>query len=604
MRARWVSGLRTRVVWSLVDASVWAMSLALAMWFRLDFGISEEFAGPLLGAIALTVSLHLSLGWIWGPYAVGHELGSFEETTDLARTTLVSGAVTSTLVLVLPVVTIPRSVPLSATAIAVTGMFALRFLVRSRRDHRSAASVESKRALVFGAGSGGRVLVQSLVRDRASGLWPVALIDDDPRKSRLHFSGVKVRGTSNDIAAVAERYGASVLIIAAPSASAETVRAVSASGREAGLEVLILPAVSDLLGGRPTASDLRNLDVADLLGRKPVDLDMAAIAEQVSGRRVLVTGAGGSIGSELCRQLSRFGPSRLLMLDRDESGLHATQLSIEGRALLDSEDLLLCDIRDADALTAAFERTRPEVVFHAAALKHLTMLETYPAEAYKTNVVGTLNVLEAAQSVRVATFVNISTDKAARPTCVLGWSKRVAERLTAGYDERGAGRYVSVRFGNVLGSRGSVVTAFMEQIRRGGPVTVTHPEVERFFMLIPEACQLVLQASAIGAGKEVMVLEMGSPVKIADMARTMIDLSGQPEIEIVFTGLRPGEKLTEELFTPGEAIAASAHSLISQVAVPPLVASSAFVGHERETPEVLRGWMAREGSPVIAQGVS
>ena len=593
--------LKTRILWSLVDLTIWALALTLALWFRLDFAINAMYEGPLMSAIMLACLLHLGLGWVWGPYAVGHELGSFEETTELARTTLASGAVTSLLVLVIPVITIPRSVPLSGTAIAVTGMFAARFIVRSRRDGRSTATVDAKRALVFGAGSGGRVLVQSLIRDPESGLWPVALVDDDPRKSRLHFAGVKVRGTTKDIPAVAQRFDASVLIIAVPSATADTVREVSAAAREAGLEVLILPAVSDLFGGRPSAADLRNLDVADLLGRKPVDLDMAAIADQISGRRVLVTGAGGSIGSELCRQLSRFGPSRLLMLDRDESGLHATQLSIEGRALLDSEDLLLCDIRDADALTAAFERTRPEVVFHAAALKHLTMLESYPAEAYKTNVVGTLNVLAAAQSAGVATFVNISTDKAARPTCVLGWSKRVAERLTAGYDERGAGRYVSVRFGNVLGSRGSVVTAFMEQIRRGGPVTVTHPDVERFFMLIPEACQLVLQASAIGAGGEVMVLEMGSPVKIVDMARTMIDLSGQPEIEIVFTGLRPGEKLTEELFTPGEEIASSGHPLIAQVTVPPLCQGFAEGGHEGLDAQELRRWMTLEGGSALTE---
>ncbi len=265
------------------------------------------------------------------------------------------------------------------------------------------------------------------------------------------------------------------------------------------------------------------------------------------------------------------------MLDRDESGLHATQMSIEGRALLDSDSLVLCDIRDADAVRAVFARVRPDVVFHAAALKHLTLLERFPAEALKTNVVGTLNVLEAARGVGVSTFVNISTDKAARPTCVLGWSKRIAERLTAAVDgEVPEARYISVRFGNVLGSRGSVVVAFAEQIRNGGPVTVTHPEVERYFMLIPEACQLVLQAGAIGTGGEVMVLDMGTPVKIVDVARTMIRMSGRKDVDIVFTGLRPGEKLSEELFTPGEEVTASSHPLlITQVTVPALSPAAA-----------------------------
>ena len=353
-----------------------------------------------------------------------------------------------------------------------------------------------------------------------------------------------------------------------PSASADTIRELSTLAREVGLEVLVLPPVRDLFNGRPSASDLRSLDVADLLGRQPVELDMGAIADEISGKRVLVTGAGGSIGSELCRQISRFGPARLVMLDRDESGLHGTQMSIEGRALLDSDDLALCDIRDSAALRVVFERTRPQVVFHAAALKHLTMLERNPREAFKTNVVGTLNVLDAARAVGVESFVNISTDKAARPTCVLGWSKRIAERLTAGFDEASRGRYISVRFGNVLGSRGSVVPPFLEQINQGGPVTVTHPDVERYFMLIPEACQLVLQAGAIGRGGEVMVLDMGSPVKIVDVARTLIDLSGRRDIDVVFTGLRPGEKLAEELFTPGEDVVRSSHPLISQVVRP------------------------------------
>src|SRR6478735_8654016 len=246
---------------------------------------------------------------------------------------------------------------------------------------------------------------------------------------------------------------------------------------------------------------------------RPVQLDTTAIADQISGRRVLVTGAGGSIGSELCRQIARFGPSRLFMLDRDESGLQATEMTLSGHGLLDSDDLILADIRDPKALADAFERARPEVVFHAAALKHLPLLEAHPLEAWKSNVIGTLNVLTAAEAAGVSTFVNISTDKAANPTCVLGYSKRLAERLTADFARRAQCRYVSVRFGNVLGSRGSVVHAFTAQIEMGGPITVTHPDVHRYFMLIPEACQLVLEAASIGVDGEVMVLEMGEQVK-------------------------------------------------------------------------------------------
>ncbi len=592
-------GLRTRLLWTVLDAGVWVASLAVATWLRLDFAIPELYATPLVIAAGTVTVVHVSIGWLFGPYAVGHELGSFEETSEVARAALVAGLVLAALTLLVHVVPLPRSVPLTALALAVMGMFAARFFIRSRRTHRAVHLDSTKRAVVFGAGSGGRILMQSLVRDPANGIVPVALLDDDPGKARLHFSGVRVRGTRDCLAAVAAKYAATTLVIAVPSATSETVRELSGLAREYGLDVLVLPPVRDLLNGHPTAADLRDLDVADLLGRQPVYLDMAAIADQLGGKRVLVTGAGGSIGSELCRQISKFGPSHLLMLDRDESGLHATQLSIEGRATLDSDDLLLCDIRDVDALQCAFERSQPQIVFHAAALKHLSMLEHHPSEAFKTNVLGTRNVLEAARAVGVETFVNISTDKAARPTCVLGWSKRVAERLTASFNGQGCGRYISVRFGNVLGSRGSVVPAFLEQISRGGPVTVTHPDVERFFMLIPEACQLVLQAGVLGRGGEVMVLDMGSPVKIVEVARTLIDMSSRTDVEIVFTGLRPGEKLTEELFTPGEEIERSAHPLISQVRVPTLEAHHVDL-HEGLEDVQIREWMLRRGSVALS----
>ena len=413
--------------------------------------------------------------------------------------------------------------------------------------------------------------MQSLVRDPSSGIVPVALLDDDPHKARLHFSGVRVRGTRARPRRRRAKHEATTLVIAVPSATSETVRELSALARDCGLDVLVLPPVRELFGGRPTASDLRNLDVADLLGRQPVDLDMAAIADQIGGKRVLVTGAGGSIGSELCRQISRFGPSHLLMLDRDESGLHATQMSIEGRALLDSDDLLLCDIRDIDALRAAFERSRPEIVFHAAALKHLTMLERHPVGGVQDQRARHPQRARGRRG-RRRRDLRQHLHRQGRPADLR--ARLVQARRRAAHRQlrrpRPTGRYISVRFGNVLGSRGSVVPAFMEQISRGGPVTVTHPDVERFFMLIPEACQLVLQAGAIGRGGEVMVLDMGSPVKIVDVARTLIDLSGRTDVEIVYTGLRPGEKLTEELFTPGEEIERSAHPLISQVYVPAL----------------------------------
>jgi len=301
-----------------------------------------------------------------------------------------------------------------------------------------------------------------------------------------------------------------------------------------------------------------------------VQLDEAAISNLLSNKRVLVTGAGGSIGSELCRQIARFGPAKLVLLDRDESAMHAVQLDLDGNGLLQSDSIVLADIRDEQRMIDVFAEVRPEIVFHAAALKHLPLLERHPEEAWKTNVLGTRNVLRAAAQVQVETFVNISTDKAADPVCVLGYSKRIAERLTAHWAKRGGGRYMSVRFGNVLGSRGSVIPAFTRQIARGGPVTVTHPDVERYFMLIPEACQLVMQAGVMGEGGEVMVLDMGTPVKIRELAQTLIDLSRRTDIDIVYTGLRPGEKMSEDLFNHAENAQATEHPLVSAVGVPAL----------------------------------
>jgi FlaA1/EpsC-like NDP-sugar epimerase len=329
----------------------------------------------------------------------------------------------------------------------------------------------------------------------------------------------------------------------------------------------VLPSVRELLDGEVGLGDIRTPDARDLLGRHHIETDLELVAEYLRGRRVAVTGAGGSIGSELCRQLLAFEPAELIMIDRDESALHAVQLSIEGQALLNTPSTVLLDIRDRNRVKRLFMERRPEIVFHAAALKHLPLLEAYPVEALKTNVWGTLAVLEAAQAVGVERFVNISTDKAANPCSTLGYSKRVAEGLTAGINLKASGRYLSVRFGNVLGSRGSVLTTFRTQLEAGGPLTVTHPDVTRFFMTVEEAVQLVVQAAAIGRGGEVLVLDIGEPVRIADVAEQLAR-TVDPPCEISFVGLREGEKLHEELFGAGESPQPSAHPLIRSVSVP------------------------------------
>lgn len=585
-----LSGPRTnRWLWALVDLVVLTVAVFVAALLRFDFRLEQTLTLPILWLATVAAAAHLLIGALFGPYAVGHLRGSYEEIVDLMRTVALWAIPLQVVTLLGPWNLGPRSLPLAAGAASLLGMFGARYVLRTTRSRLDPSGSASSRVLVFGAGEGGRQLVRALVRDQLSSMTPVGLLDDDRTKRRMRIDGVKVLGTGDDVATVAEQTEATTLAIAVPSAQPELVKKLRDAAQVAGLETLILPQAHEMLG-RIGGSDLRSLDLADFLGRRPIELDATAIADTISGRTVLVTGAGGSIGSELCRQISKFGPKHLVMLDRDESALHGTQLSVTGQGLFESDDVVLADIRDAGRMVEVFEHHRPEVVFHAAALKHLPLLEMYPEEAWKTNVLGTLNVLRAAHHVGVSTFVNVSTDKAANPSCVLGYSKRVTERLTADFAAKDEHTYVSVRFGNVLGSRGSVIAAFTAQIEQGGPVTVTHPDVERYFMLIPEACQLVLQAAAIGRDGEVMVLDMGEPAKIQDVATTLIELSGRKDVEIIYTGLRPGEKMSEELFTPGEHIRRTDHSLVNSVDVP-TIDSSIVEGTQHDSPAESARWM-------------
>lgn len=557
-------------VQALVDAAAWAVALPMATWLRYEF----ELSGSDLRALALlapfAMLVQLLVGFASGQYRGRWRYGSFEEVATLARTVAV---VTVLVALVNRLVLVDR-IPVSATLLA--GFMALLIhagarytwrLVLERRMRPTGEDVQ--RVVVFGAGEAGEQLLTSMLRNPAGTLYPVALLDDDPAKSNLRLRGVPVVGGRQQIAAAAATYRAEGLVVAIPSADAALIRGLQAEADAAGLEMRVLPPVRDLLGGRAGVADVRPVTEADLLGRHAVDTDVEAVAGYLTGRRVLVTGAGGSIGSELCRQIWVYAPAELVMVDRDESALHAVQLSIEGRALLDSRNLVVADIRDERRMAEVFAEHRPDVVFHAAALKHLPLLEMHPGEAVKTNVLGTQILLEAAKLSRVERFVNVSTDKAADPRSVLGWSKRIAERLTA-QAALDAGRpFLSVRFGNVLGSRGSVVTAFEAQIEAGGPLTVTHAEATRYFMTVEEAVQLVIQAGALGRRADALVLEMGEPVAIMELARRLVASSGR-KVDIVQTGLRPGEKIHETLLGRDEQDEPTDHPLITSVAVPPL----------------------------------
>ncbi len=593
-RAHW---LRTAQV--AVDLSAWTLGLTLAHALRYDLVLERiSLSGAAWATLSVGV-LQVAFGFLGHLYRGRYRYGSFDEVLGVLLAAACAAVGLAVLNEAVPSTQwTPRSVPFIGAFIAFTFMLGVRYLWRMHRESERRglgrrAGEAATPLLLFGAGEGADQALVAMLHDSTSRYLPVGLIDDDPAKSNLRLRGVKVLGTRQDLPRVAALTGAESLLLAVPSADGALVREVSALAQAAGLTVKVLPTVDSLMDGRVGVEDIRDLDLADLLGRRQIELDLDSIAGYLTGKRVLVTGAGGSIGSELSRQIALYGPSELILLDRDESALHAVQLSITGRALLDGEDLVLGDIRDLDHMHRIFQQRRPQVVFHAAALKHLTLLERFPGEAVKSNVWGTLTVLEAAREAGVEHFVNISTDKAADPTSVLGYSKRIAERLTAEVATRSDGIFVSVRFGNVLGSRGSVLTSFTAQIAAGGPVTVTHPDVTRFFMTVQEAVQLVIQAAAVGNDGEVLVLDMGEPVRIDDVARRLVDQSART-VEIVYTGLRQGEKLHEDLLGAGEPDLRPNHPLISQVVVKALAPAEALALDPWEPPEAvitaLRRW--------------
>ena len=550
------------------DALCWVMALGAFVLTRFDFELTDRVWQALIAYTVAAVALQIVGGFAFHLYLGRSRVGSFDEVTAL-------GALVASVSLVLAVVffvtqpVFSRGVALAMPALAFVLMAAGRWVFRTaaERDRRRPGGGEVTPVVVYGAGDAGHQVARLVDTNEDAPYSIVGFVDDDPAKRFLRVRGYRVHGRGSAVVDVARATGAETVILAISQASPQLLQDLSARCKEAGLGLVVVPPVREMIAGQIDLGQLREFNVEDLLGRRPIRTDLTEISHYITGKVVLVTGAGGSIGAELSRQVHALGPARLLLLDRDESALHAVQLTIDGSGLLDSDGLLLCDIRDEAALAKVFDRHRPDVVFHAAALKHLPLLERHPEEGWKTNVLGSLNVLRCARSSGVEHFVNISTDKAADATSVLGQTKRLSERLTAWYAARSGLPYLSVRFGNVLGSRGSVLDTFRAQISRGGPVTVTDPEVTRFFMTIPEACQLVLQAGAIGKPGDVLILDMGEPVRILDVARRLIEESDQ-DIEIHYTGLRQGEKLHEVLFSREEAGSPSGHPLISQVSVP------------------------------------
>ncbi len=470
----------------------------------------------------------------------------------------------------------PRSIPILDGILTLFFAGGVRFSIRAVERLSQARNDRRKRTrtLIVGAGAAGLMIVREMQSSTYADLLPVGFVDDEPSKQRTSIRGVPVLGMCNDLSRIIQETRADLVVIAMPTAPGRVIREVVTTCEHAQVPVKIIPGLYELLDGTVSVNQLRTVQIEDLLRREPVQTDIAAVQTLLRGKRVLVTGGGGSIGSELCRQILRCHPAQIVILGHGENSVFEIDNELQ-RLLAKTPPTdgaqqplvrsMIADVRFPERLRAIFNEVKPQIVFHAAAHKHVPLMEANPCEAITNNVLGTRNVLAAAQDVGVERFVMISTDKAVNPTSVMGASKRVAELLVREAAAANGRPYVAVRFGNVLGSRGSVVLTFKQQISAGGPVTVTDPEITRYFMTVSEAVQLVLQASVLGRGGEVFMLNMGEPVKIIDLARDLIELSGLHEgrdIDIVVTGLRPGEKLYEELFVPGETYQPTRHDKI------------------------------------------
>jgi FlaA1/EpsC-like NDP-sugar epimerase len=558
------------------EAVCFAAALGLAYLLRFDFSLPEFYAAQLAALLPLVILLKLCVFFAFGLY---RGMWRYTSLADFAR--LAEAALLSSALLVAFVAYRHGFAGYSRAVLAMDGVLTLLFTTGLRvgirllyaRSARTANAHgplgaprpmrQARRALVIGAGDLGERLLRETIASPDLGVFVAGFIDDAPDKRGRSLHGRTVLGGVDDLPAVAARTRAEEALIAVSRASAEQMRRILAACEAAGLPHRILPPTSQLLEGR-AAPALRPVDYQDLLGRSEVELGDASLEGLVRGRVVLVTGCGGSIGSELCRQVARLSPLRLVLVDASEFNLYAIDRELRGERGFAATDRVLGSVADAALMADVFERFKPSLVLHAAAYKHVPMLEENPWAAVTNNVAGARVLMRQCLASGVERFVLVSTDKAVRPSSVMGASKRLAERLMARFSGRGT-RFMAVRFGNVVGSSGSVVPLFRRQVERGGPVTVTHPEMTRFFMSIAEACRLILQAAALGSGGEIFVLRMGDPVRIMDLANDVIRLSGKTpgvDVDIVITGLRPGEKLHEELIGTGEQPLPTSHEKI------------------------------------------
>lgn len=537
---------------------------AYMLRFNLE-GVPDNFWQHALFSLLLVLPVQAVVFWAMGLYRGVWRFASLPDLIRISKAVLI-GLLSSALLLYLlrDFQGIPRSVPVLYGILLVIFLSLPRFVYRSIKD-QGFRDRSGKRVLIVGAGSAGEMLARDLMRNQRRAYLPVAFVDDDKKKKGKEIHGVRVAGNCKRLPKICNRLAVDLIMLAVPSADSEQMQRIVDQVESTGLPFRTVPQLSDLMTGHVRIDQLREVMIEDLLGREPVSLDWQRIKTGLAQRTILVTGAGGSIGSELCRQLAELEVSSLILVENSEFNL----FSIEQELLRDYPQLELhphlLDVTEAQVMERVFAKYKPEVVFHAAAYKHVPLLETQIREAMRNNVLGTRNVAIAAEKWGAQEFVLISSDKAVNPANVMGASKRAAEIYCQNLNDQARTNFITVRFGNVLGSTGSVIPLFKQQIRRGGPLTVTHPEVERYFMTTREACQLIMQASVLGEGGEIFVLDMGEPVKIIYLAEQLIRLSGKTpgeDIEIEYMGLRPGEKLYEELFHDGETLVATEHEKI------------------------------------------
>ena len=562
------SAFKRRLFLFVSDIIFISFSIYASFWLRYNGVLPPNSARPILYYILLALIIKLSFLVLFNLYNISWRFVGMGELIKLFKALSISSFFLGMALFFLRVYPpfIKPGLPFPRSTLIIDFIICS-FLIGSIRISKRVileglkspfkGKEEKVKVLIYGAGGAGEQITREMQRNKNSNYLPIGFIDDDPSKQRINIHGIKVLGKKEDIQEICKNYKVDEILIALPSVHSKEIKKITENIRESNIikKIKILPSVTDLIDGKVTLSDIHEIALEDLLGRSPVKIDFKVIKDFIQGKKILITGAGGSIGAELSKSILQFDPKTLIVLDIDETDIFHLVNNLESA----KKEIIpvIGDIKDEDKMASVFEKFSPQIVIHSAAYKHVPVLELYPEEAIKTNIEGTKIIAELSLKYQVEKFIFISTDKAINPTSVMGATKRVGEKLLKIFNQKNNTKFISVRFGNVLGSRGSVIPFFKEQIKKGGPVTVTHPEMRRYFMSISEAVLLVLEASSVGQGGEVFVLDMGEPIKILDLAKEMIRLSGyEPDVDIpiVFTSIRPGEKLFEEILSAEEGV--------------------------------------------------